>query len=141
MFDFINLILQGPLALIGTASDALVNWAASCYSGACTSFPQEVYNQIGASLSSIGGFLGSSAATVWTGILFFLPDGGTFPAVFHTSSQYMGNSLATVNFILPVDVLVYCMTLVLSVKIALWSFHVVRVVAGFVRGIPVDRFR
>lgn len=137
MMDFFNLILQGPLAFVGYGADALVNWIGSCFT-TCSAFPQTVWDTFGASVSSIAGFLGSAAANVWTGILYFLPDGGTLPSEFHTAAQYMGDSLATIDFIFPVGTLIYCMSLVLSVKLALWAFHVIRVITGFVRGIPVD---
>jgi len=85
-------------------------------------------------------WLQGTLATVFASIVNQLPEGGNFPAVFHESALYFGNSLQSVAFFLPLDALVYCLTLSLNVFFALWSFHVIRVVVNFVRGLSTERF-
>jgi len=104
-------------------------------------WPQAAWDTIVSKVSSVGDVLQEAGAVVWKSIFYFLPDGGTLPDVFHTSAQYFGNTLMTVNFILPVDTLIYCMSLVLSVKLALFGFHIIRVIVSFTRGVGVDRYK
>jgi len=87
----------------------------------------------------VGGFT-SGFAHVIAGIFSFLPQGGTLPQVFHDAALYFGNMLATVNWILPVDALIYCLTFILWVKIVLWAFHIVRFFYGLVRGVSFSPF-
>jgi len=101
----------------------------------------DTLSNVGLGYSSIVSYIGGVLGQIFLGILIFLPSGGALPQVFHDASQYFGNALATVNFFFPVSTLVYCMTLVFSVKIALWSIHLIRIVVGFVRGVSTERYK
>lgn len=143
MDGLLNLLgwFQGsPSAIASTAVQAVSNWLGSCYQGACTAYPQEVWDALGNSLSSATGWLGSSAAVVWAQIFYFLPDGGNLPPAMHAAAIYFGNALQTVSFVLPVASLIDCLAIIFTIKLALWIFHISRVIISFVRGVPVDRF-
>jgi len=74
-------------------------------------------------------------------ILNRLPPGGGFPTQVHDAALYFGHALAYVNFILPVDALVWCISIVLLVKMTLWAFHIAMVVLNFLRGVPTAPYR
>jgi len=100
-----------------------------------------IAESLGVTFSNVFSFMGSAIGQIYLGAFSILPDGGKLPLVFHQASQYFGNSLATINFIFPVSTLVYCMTLVFSIKVALWSLHIIRIVISFARGTQVDRYK
>jgi len=144
MSDIFNMIIGG--GLIGTSANAivsLVDWMGKCFNGSCGATPADVtqiLTGIGSNLPNVASFIGSGLSKPLAVILNFLPDGGGFPTIFHTATQYFGNMLASVNWLLPVSDLIYCVTFVLSIQILLWTLHIMRVFVSFVRGIPVDRF-
>jgi len=91
-------------------------------------------------LSTLTGAVGSVAGGMTMNLMSGLPPGGTFPAVYHNSAVYFGNALQSVAFIMPVEAIITCLTLALTVKMTLWGFHVARWVANFVRGIPTSNY-
>jgi len=77
---------------------------------------------------------------IFTQLITALPQGGNFPPEFHTAAIYFGNSLQSVAFMLPVDALVYCLVFSFGTLFILFSFHVMRSVLNFVRGINTERY-
>jgi len=135
-----NWVTNFPGAISNTGINAAGTWIGQCLQGSCGSYPQEVWNGLGTQLQSVTGLLGSAAGLAWANILAFLPDGGLLPQEYHNAAIYFGNSLQKVSFIVPVDTLINCLTLIVAVKMSLWSFHILRVMISFVRGVPVERF-
>jgi len=91
-----------------------------------------------------GNTVGAASGIVTGGLVLLLnrlPPGGNFPDQVHEAALYFGNALSFVNFILPVDALVWCISLVLLVKMTLWAFHIGRVVLNFLRGIPTNSYQ
>jgi len=144
MTDIFSYILGG--GLIGTTANSissLMGWIGNCFQGSCGVTPSdvtEILTGIGSNAPSSSGFIGNIISKPLVLLLNFLPDGGGFPTIFHTSAIYFGNMLASVNWFLPVTDLIYCITFVFTIQLVLWGFHVMRVIVSFIRGIPVDRF-
>lgn len=69
-----------------------------------------------------------------------LPDGGALPSQMHDAAIYFGNALVKLNFMLPVDVLISCLVIILSLKMSLFGFHIAKWILGFIRGVYVPRF-
>lgn len=111
-----------------------------CSGGTCPTISQTVWSEFTAGASAIGNVLGSVAAHTVINLLYFFPDGGTMPTAFHDAAIYFGNALQTVAWLVPIPTLIYCMTFAFGVKLTLWSFHVVRVIVNFVRGVPTEPF-
>jgi len=144
MDSLFQLLFLGPIGTVANSAVSLYSWLANCMSGSCGVTPAsvtEIFTGIGANLGSTTAFLGSVASKLIAGLFAYLPMGGGLPTVIHQGAQYFGSTLATVNFFLPVSTLVYCMTLVFSVKVALWAFHFLRTVLSFGRGIGSNNFR
>jgi len=139
-WNLLGWLTNSPSAIASTGIEAISNWIGSCYQGACTSYPQEVWDALGSSFSDATSWLSSSAAVVWAQIFYFLPDGGLLPPAFHASAVYFGNALQTVSWLVPTEALIYCLSTIFTIKITLWIFHISRVAISFVRGVPVDRF-
>lgn len=78
---------------------------------------------------------GITVSNIFGSLISRMPDGGTLPDGVHEAAIYFGNTLAKVNFILPVDVLIACLAVILSLKITLFGFHVALWIANFIRGI------
>jgi len=74
-------------------------------------------------------------------LLQVFPNGGSLPTVFHTSAVFLGNSLSSVDFMIPVSTLMTCIFIVLSVKLSLWFFHLLRMGVHFIRGIGSPNYR
>jgi len=55
-------------------------------------------------------------------ILLIFPAGGTFPTAFHTATQTLGGYLHILDPLVPISILLTCLTLVFSVEIALFGF-------------------
>jgi len=101
---------------------------------------------IGALIGGIGSILGSAIVGVFGGesavttILGFvasgLPDGGGLPNGVHQAALFFGATLSKVNFILPVDVLMSCLVIIMSLKITLYAVHIGLTIVRFIRGIP-----
>lgn len=69
-----------------------------------------------------------------------LPDGGRLPDGVHEAAIYFGNTLGKVNFILPVDVLVSCLVIIISLKITMFGFHVLMWIYSLIRGFSISKF-
>jgi len=145
MFDNLLGLIFGT-GTIGTTVNSITayaSWAGRCVTGDCGVTPPEVTEMltgIGSNLPNTTGFIGNLISKPLALIFNFLPDGGGFPTVFHTASIYFGNTLASVNWLLPVADLIYCVSFVFSIQLMLWGLHIMRVFVSFIRGIPVDRF-
>lgn len=87
-----------------------------------------------------GGTVSSTIYEVFAFATQKLPDGGQLPDGVHQAAIYFGNTLAKVNFIVPVDVLVSCLVIILSLKITLFGFHIVMWILNFIRGIATPRY-
>lgn len=106
-------------------------------------FIQSVSSGIGNILNNDLIASGAISSTIYEVFAFAtqkLPDGGGLPDGVHEGAIYFGNTLAKVNFILPVDVLVSCLVIILSLKITLFGFHIIMWVLNFIRGIATPRF-
>lgn len=144
MSNLLDIFFIGPTGLIANSATAFYQWISSCIGGACGTTPAsvtEILTGFGSNLSSTINFLGSSASKLFLGLFSFLPSGGAFPGIFHSSAVYFGNMLASIAFFFPVTALIYCMSLILSIKFALWAFHLLRVAISFARGVSVDTYR
>jgi len=145
MSDIFSLIFGS--GLVGNAVNstrAYMEWIGGCFSGSCGTTPTavvEMLTGIGEHSANTASFIGNAVSKLFLGIFGFLPLGGGLPQVIHDAFIYFGNTLATVNFILPVPTLIFCMSLIFSVKIALWSFHVIRLIISFARGVGVNNYR
>jgi len=100
--------------------------------------PDDVVTAIQNGANTLTGWLGTAYISIITGVINLFPQGGTFPSSFHSSASYFGNALASVNFIVPVGTLMTCITLVLGVKLALYSLHFMYMLVNFVRGVPTS---
>jgi len=102
------------------------------------------FNNFWGAAASVGGGVAGAASGVVTGGLIFIinrmPPGGGFPVQVHDAATYFGHTLAYVNFILPVDALVWCLSIVFLVKMILWAFHIALVIVNFLRGVPTQPF-
>lgn len=105
-----------------------------------SSIPDNVVQSLNNATNSLGGWLGGAIANILTGVINLLPLGGTLPTNIHTAAISLGNDLASVNPFVPVDVLIYCLALVITVKMALWALHFVTATVYFVRGVPIQRY-
>lgn len=74
------------------------------------------------------------------GLILQLPAGGDFPAPVHSAAVYFGHSLASVNFIFPVDTLVTIMLIGYNMTIVLLVFYFIRFVFLTIRGVNTNRF-
>jgi len=84
---------------------------------------------------AVAGFsIGSTINEIITFAVQKLPDGGRLPDGVHEAAIYFGNDLGKVNFIVPVDVLVSCLVIIISLKITMYGFHVVMWIYSLVRG-------
>jgi len=97
--------------------------------------------------SFVGNLLGGAASvtadvlqSVLMGVLSGLPDGGGLPLAVHTAAIDFGNSLTKVNFILPVDTLMTCLVVIITLKMGLFGFHWTWLTINWVRGIPTGVF-
>lgn len=112
--------------------------------GAVADFFTTAGQSLGSTTAAITGNIGQVAQDAgWEMVskLFdFMPDGGGFPAIFHEAAIYFGNCLQSVAFMVPVEALVQCLTISMSVLFTLAAFHIVRIVVNFVRGIPTDPY-
>lgn len=89
----------------------------------------------------VGAFsIGSTINEVITFAVQKLPDGGRLPDGVHEAAIYFGNTLGKVNFILPVDVLVSCLVIILSLKITMFGFHILMWIYSLIRGFAIPRF-
>ena len=141
MGSFIDYLYLGFTSGVTNVS-SLFTYFASCIDGTCSDIPPEVltvFSDTSVSLSSLPSYLLSNVSKLFYGLFDYLPDGGGFPSAFHDAALYFGDALATINFILPVSTLIYCISFILTVKFAIWAFHLIRVVFSAVRGISVDR--
>jgi len=101
-------------------------------------------SQISETLGNVIGLNGLTPVDAMNGLLVNifqrLPDGGGLPTGVHEGAIYFGNTLAKLNFMLPVDVLMSCLIIIFSLKILLFGFHLVMFVVNLIRGIPTSRF-
>lgn len=144
MDSLLSFLLLSPVGLAANSIASTYTWLTNCFGGVCGVTPSsvtEMFTGIGSSLGSTVSYLGSTLGSLLLGIFSYLPQGGGFPTIFHTAAQSFGSTLSSVDFIFPASALVYCLTLILSVKLALWSFHLIRVGVSFVRGVAVDNFK
>lgn len=74
--------------------------------------------------------------TGFTSLFEALPDGGTLPQYAHSGAIYFGQTLDLIDFIFPTHHLISIMLLILTIKLVLFSFYIVKMVFNFVRGIP-----
>jgi len=89
----------------------------------------------------VGAFaIGSTINEVITFAVQKLPDGGHLPDGVHEAAIYFGNTLGKVNFILPVDVLVSCLVIILSLKITMFGFHILMWIYSLLRGFSMPKF-
>jgi len=73
-------------------------------------------------------------------LIGLLPNGGALPQGVHDAAIYFGNSLGKVDFILPVDVMVSCLMVAVSLKLILYGFHLTMWVVNLIRGVATQRF-
>jgi len=133
-------VLDPLNALLGVGFTSFGQWLGSCINGSCDVLTDVGLKNIFNALASILDFLQQIATTAWLGIFMALPSGGHFPPVTHSAAVYFGNALQSVAFMLPVDVMVWCLTFSLNVFMGLWAFHTVRSIVYFVRGINSERY-
>lgn len=89
----------------------------------------------------VAGFsIGATMNEVITFAVQKLPDGGRLPDGVHEAAIYFGNTLGKVNFILPVDVLVSCLVIILSLKITMFGFHILMWIYSLLRGFSMPKF-
>jgi len=125
------------------------NWPATIYlsncwnNGSCSlsSLADAVNTGLSNQVGSVLTTLKDSAVQALIDVFSYLPLGGTLPSVFHSAAQYFANTLASVDFILPVSTVLFCMSIILSVKLSLWGLNFLRLLVNFVRGIPQDRYK
>jgi len=145
MSDFFSLIFgTGLVGSTVNSTRAYIEWIGACLSGSCGTTPSavaEMLTGVGDKSADTASFIGNAVSKLFLGLFNFLPLGGGFPQVIHDAFIYFGNTLASVNFFLPVPTLIFCMSLIFSVKVTLWSFHLVRAVISFARGVNVDHYR
>lgn len=136
---------MSPLTYLANNSASLVTdifgYLGSCVQGSCSSFPTDAFQIFQSAASNISSWMNNGSGAVFSQLFDFMPDGGNLPSQWHEAASYFGNTLYSIDFILPVSALVQCFTVILSVKIGLWALHLIRVLIGFVRGIPVDDYR
>jgi len=75
-----------------------------------------------------------------SGIIQKLPDGGGLPQGVHDAAIYFGNALGKVSFFFPTDVLIYCLALILTLKITLYGFHFLLWIVNLIRGVSTPRY-
>lgn len=97
-------------------------------------------NSITDQITNAPALVESAVGAAFSSIFYLLPDGGNFPPDFHIAATYMGNSLQSVAFMLPIDVMVYCLVLSFNVLMALFAFHLIRSALNFVRGVNTERY-
>jgi len=95
-------------------------------------------------ISTVTGFVVSNISELvtffLTQIINILPDGGGLPQGVHDGAIYFGNALSKLNFMLPVDTLVSCLVIIITLKITLYGFHIAIWVLNWFRGISTARF-
>jgi len=99
----------------------------------------DIINHFIGNLISLFAFPGDvtlTFATVIQDIVWQLPNGGTMPEAWHESAMHLGDALNKVNFILPVPEMLGCVAFVFTLKLGIWSFHLVLYVINFIRGVP-----
>jgi len=138
--DLFSFFTGTPWAIGNTAIQAVSNWWGTCLSGACTSYPDTAWNTLLNRMATPDAWFGNITGKAVSMILGMLPPGGGLPPEMHTAALYFGNALQSVGWFLPVSDLVNCMLIVLSVKMMLWSLHILELVINFVRGIPTAKF-
>jgi len=98
------------------------------------SLPQESWQRLWDVSTTIPDIFATAAFGIWSGIAFFLPDGGTFPDQVHEAAIYFGGSLASVDPFLPTQDLIAVILLSASVYIALtvWTigYNLFKIVRG-----------
>lgn len=142
MGNLIDILFIGPIGLIANSTANLFNWVGSCMDGECSATPSdvlEIFTGIGDSFGSTVGLLKSAASQIILNILSVLPDSGGFPTQFDTAFSTLGGYLATVNFILPVSTLIYCISFVLALRMVIWGVHIMLTFAYFVRGVEKSK--
>jgi len=96
--------------------------------------PQEAWQRLWDVSTNIPDIFATAAFGIWSGIAFFLPDGGTFPDQVHEAAIYFGGSLASVDPFLPTQDLIAVILLSASVYIALtlWTigYNIFKIVRG-----------
>jgi len=59
-------------------------------------------------------------------IIGLLPTGGVFPSEVHSAFSTLGGYVGLIDVFVPVSVLLWCLTLVFGVEIALFSFKTIK---------------
>jgi len=142
MNSWTDIFFYGPIGTVANSTVTFFQWLGSCMDGDCSATPADVtqiLTGVGDNFTSTVAMLKSAGVELLLGIFNYLPDGGGFPDSFHSAFAYFGNALATIDFILPVSTLIYCIGFILAVKIALWSLHIIRTLISFIRGVSPER--
>jgi len=98
-------------------------------------FIQSITTGISAILDPVGTISADVINRVFTLLVSSLPDGGQLPQGVHDGAIYFGNALSKLNFIMPVDILISCLVIILTLKITLFGFHIFMWVINWFRGV------
>lgn len=143
--DWLSIFLSTPgfipgLGYMNTAIDAVYGYVGGCLQGTCPAFPDTYISYLqGIAGDTIGWFSGAPAVAIY-GIFKLMPDGGGLPSQIHDAAIFFGNTLSSVSWMLPVSALIQCLSLIIAVKLLLWTFYLSKSVLAFVRGIPVEKY-